>query len=206
MHGSQHIALPADPAEQSRALAPAADAVRQGALVVFPTETVYGIAVRADNQAACMRLRTAKKRPDAKPFAFHVGSWDMARRVMGDQPPSIVALLEKFLPGPFTFLLDVAGETHGLRFPESTPAQVFLDLCAVPVAATSANISGEPSPTDAAMTAALWPVASYVIDGGPTALRGDSTVVDLTVEPPRCVRCGIAPWPRDSRTNNNRLT
>jgi len=89
----------------------------------------------------------------------------------------------------------VAGVKTGFRFPSDPVAQAFLQACGVPIVATSANLSGEPSPYDAAATLSVAAHAAYVIDVGPTALRGDSTIVDLTVNPPVCVRRGVAAWP-----------
>jgi L-threonylcarbamoyladenylate synthase len=93
-----------------------------------------------------------------------------------------------------TFLLDVAGRKVGFRFPSDPVAQVLLHDCGVPVVATSANLSGQPSPISAEMSAELAYSAAYLIDAGPTEWGGDSTIVDLTDDPPRCVRRGVVPW------------
>ncbi|MCX7847100.1 MAG: L-threonylcarbamoyladenylate synthase [bacterium] len=182
-------------ADAASALAAAAEAVRRGALVIFPTETVYGIAARADDPAALQALYAAKGRPPEKPCAYHIGDWEIFAQLAGPQPPDILALLRRSWPGPVTFLLRVKDETRGFRFPSHAIGQQFLHLCGVPVFGTSANRSGAPSPCDAEATREVAPYAAYVIDAGPTPLRGDSTVVDLTQDPPVCVRRGVAPWP-----------
>lgn len=171
----------------------AADALRNGACVIFPTETVYGIAVRADDPTAVARIFTAKQRPQEKPLAYHIGSWDMFTRIAGEIDPALYAILSRYWPGPVSFLCDVKGVTQGFRFPSHPVAQQFLCACDVPVVATSANISGAPSPISADQTYALADYVAYIIDAGPTPLRGDSTIVDLTVSPPRCIRAGVIP-------------
>lgn len=176
-------------------LAPAAEAVRRGALVIFPTETVYGIAARADDPAALQALYAAKGRPPEKPCAYHIGDWEMFHHLAGAQTTAFMEIIRPCWPGPVTFLLNVHGETRGFRFPNHPIGQLFLHMCCVPVLGTSANRSGAPSPCDAAATRDVALHCAYVIDAGPTPLRGDSTVVDLTCTPPVCVRRGVAPWP-----------
>ncbi|MCX7005122.1 MAG: L-threonylcarbamoyladenylate synthase [bacterium] len=184
-------------ADLPAALQPAVEALLRGELVIFPTETCYGIGARADNPAAIQRIYAAKQRPAGKPFAYHLGDWAMFNSVVGATTIDILCRLQSHWPGPITFLLDVAEIKTGFRFPSDPVAQAFLQACGVPVVATSANLSGEPSPFDAAMTRGVAPHAAVVIDAGPTTLRGDSTIVDLTVNPPVCVRRGVAPWPCD---------
>ena len=179
----------------SAELQPAVNALVHGDLVVFPTETCYGIGARADNPAAIQRIYAAKQRPADKPFAYHIGDWAMFRQLTSQVKHDVFCQVRAYWPGPVTFLLDVAGVKTGFRFPSDPVAQAFLHACGVPVVATSANLSGEPSPYDAAATASVAAHAAVVIDAGPTALRGDSTIVDLTCNPPVCVRRGVAPWP-----------
>ena len=182
-------------ADLPAALQPAVAALLRGALVIFPTETCYGIGAHADNPAAVQRIYAAKQRPADKPLAYHIGDWAMFHHLAGALTNSIACRLRACWPGPITFLLEVAGTKTGFRFPSDPVAQAFLQACGVPVVATSANLSGEPSPFDAAMTRGVAPHAAVIIDAGPTTLRGDSTIVDLTGDPPVCVRRGVAPWP-----------
>lgn len=184
--------------DAAAALAPAADAVRHGALVIFPTETVYGIAARADDPAAVQALYAAKGRPPEKPCAYHIGDWEMFHHLAGAQSSEILNLVQPCWPGPVTFLLNVRGALRGFRFPSHPIGQLFLHMCGITVLGTSANCSGAPSPCDAESTREVAPHAAYVIDAGPTPLRGDSTVVDLTCTPAVCVRRGVAPWPPDA--------
>ena len=188
------IMIPAGEQEITDLLAPAAEAVRQGEIVIFPTETVYGIGARADIPEAVEKIYRAKQRPKDKPFAYHVGSWEMIERIMGIIPPAIDVVLRRYLPGPFTFLVNAGGEKAGIRFPSHPVARQFLELCAVPVVATSANVSGQASPVTAEMTYAMWGWAAWCINAGPTERKLDSTIVDLTAEPPVCLRQGSIPW------------
>jgi L-threonylcarbamoyladenylate synthase len=175
-------------------VAPAADALRAGELVIFPTETVYGLGAAAGCRDAVVRIYAVKQRATDKPLGYHIGSWEMFDRIAGQVPQATRALLERHWPGPTTFLLKVGDEKVGFRFPSDPVAQCLLTTADVPVVATSANISGADSPTHAGMTDALAYCAAYVIDAGPTMWRGDSTIVDLAEEPPRCVRRGVVPW------------
>ena len=175
-------------------LIPAAKAIKQGELVIFPTETVYGIAARADMPSAIQKIYDAKNRPSGKPFAYHIGSWEMMLRITGKLPENILKILKTYLPGAYTFLLNINGVKIGVRFPTCPVAQTFLDECNCPVMATSANISNEPSPTNIDMTTAIQKYAAYIIDAGPTHEKGESTVVDLTTNPPKVVRQGSGWW------------
>jgi len=175
-------------------LIPAAEAIKQGELVIFPTETVYGIAARADMPLSVQKIYDAKNRPVGKPFAYHIGSWEMMLRITGNLPENILEILKTYLPGAYTFLLNINGVKTGVRFPTCPVAQAFLDKCNCPIMATSANISGEPSPTNINMTSAIQKYAAYVIDTGPTSEKGESTVVDLTTTPPTVVRQGSGLW------------
>ncbi len=194
MPGPTKISITRETPDMTNALLPAVEAIKRGELVVFPTETVYGIAARADMPDAVQRIYDAKTRPPDKPLAFHIGSWRMLRRIAGALPDDVREALKEYWPGPVTFLLDVGGRKLGFRFPDHPVARSFLRACEMPVLATSANSSGAPSPINADMAASLAEHASYIIDAGPTSLAGDSTVVDLTVSPPQCLRRGVAEW------------
>ena len=175
----------------SKELVQAAEALRSGELVIFPTETVYGVGASAENPEAIRRIFKAKKRPNGKPFAFHIGSWETFHQIAGEVTEDKIKILKKYWPGPITFLLNINNEKVGFRFPDNTVAIKFLNECKVPVVATSANISNQPSPINIEMTSGIWEDVAYAIDSGSTDYRGDSTVVDLSVSPPKCLREGI---------------
>ncbi len=185
------ITIQSEEIDFSKKLVLAAEALRSGELVIFPTETVYGVGASAENPEAIKKIFTAKKRPGGKPFAFHIGSWKTFQQIAGQVSENNLKILKKYWPGPITFLLNVNNEKIGFRFPDNPVACQFLNECKVSVVATSANISDQPSPINIEMTSGIWEDVAYAIDSGPTDHRGDSTVVDLSVSPPKCLREGI---------------
>ena len=163
------------------ALEEAAKMLRSGGLVVFPTETVYGIGADATNPKAIERLNQVKGRPPEKPYSLHLHSREQMRLYVDQIPPMAERLMERFWPGPLTIVMPSKdGKTVGFRLPDHPIAQAFLAACGVPVAAPSANRSGTPPPTDAhEALAALDGAADCVLDGGPTRLGRESTVVEI---------------------------
>jgi len=142
------------PAEQVKE---AAAYIKKGGLVVFPTETVYGLGASAFNPVACARIFSAKGRPSDNPLIVHVADEAQLAEVAGELPPQALALKKAFWPGPLSLIvpknpnlpdLVTAGlPTVAVRWPRSASAQAFLKECGVAVAAPSANVSGAPSPT-----------------------------------------------------------
>lgn len=182
--------------EQRRLAARAAEALRAGGLVVFPTDTVYGIGVDPSNPQAIRRIYRAKGRPDEKAIAWLVESIDRVRAycVVDGRAER---LAEQFWPGALTMVLKRHAPTAGdldtlaVRAPAHPIALALISATGGPVATTSANRSGEPSPRTAAEADAQvgrW--ADLLIDAGPTPGGIDSTVVDLSVNPPRLLRPG----------------
>ena len=163
------------------AIAEAARIVRQGGLVAFPTETVYGLGADATNPQAIARLNRVKGRPPEKPYSLHLHSLEQVRALTAAVPPVAQRLMKRFWPGPLTIVIPSAeGNTIGLRLPDRPIAQAFLKACNVPVAAPSANRSGSPPPTDVnEVLAALDGAVDCVLDGGPTRLGRESTVVEV---------------------------
>ena len=159
----------------------AARLLRSGGLVAFPTETVYGLGVDALNAAAIARLNAVKGRPPEKPYSWHVYSVDQLPAFVGEISPVAERLMDRFWPGPLTIILPKAdGKTIGFRLPDHPVAQAFLKACQVPVAAPSANRSGQPPPTDAEeVLAALNGTFDCLLDSGPTRLGRESTVVEV---------------------------
>ncbi len=182
-------------------IAEAAAILRQGGLVAFPTETVFGLGVDATNEEALLKLFAAKGRPTDNPLIVHVAEvnrWPMVARTM---PPIAERLLSRFAPGPLTVVVPkhpsicasvTAGlDTVGIRIPDHPQARRFLAECNVPIAAPSANRSGMPSGT-------TWQTVLEDLDGRIDAvLRGstcaigiESTVVDCMSVPPKLLRPG----------------
>lgn len=183
-------------------LSRAAEALKRGETVVFPTETVYGIGVDAFNENAVRALYEKKKRPFDKPLLMHISSLEMAESiaVLDD---STRDLIRRYTPGPLTLVVkrknslpSVAvsdGDTVGLRFPSNS---VFVELSkafGAPIAATSANISGCKSASNANELAPVLDIADMVIDGGECEYGLESTIVSLVGERPKILRQGSFP-------------
>ena len=162
-------------------LAEAAAILRRGGLVAFPTETVYGLAADATNPAAIERLNQVKGRPPEKPYSLHLHSAAQVHGFVTRIPPMAAQLMERFWPGPLTIVMpSKEGTTVGFRLPDHPVASAFLKACGVPVVAPSANRSGSPPPTDAKeVLAALDGSFDCLLDGGPTQMGRESTVVEV---------------------------
>lgn len=188
-------AIPAD------AIALAAGLLRAGEVVAFPTETVYGLGADATNAAAVARIFAAKERPLSDPLIVHLADAAQLAEVARDIPPEAERLAERFWPGPLTLVLPrqeripaivaAGGATIGVRVPAHPVALALLRAANLPVAAPSANRFMHTSPTTAAhVLADLDGRIACVLDGGPTPVGVESTVVDLTTSPPRLLRPG----------------
>jgi L-threonylcarbamoyladenylate synthase len=186
-----------DPAE----LGPAVDALRQGRLVAFPTETVYGLGAHALDPAAVGRIYAAKGRPGYNPLIVHSASAAAARALASEWPSAAEALAEAFWPGPLTLVVPrapglpdavTAGLSNvGLRVPAHPVAQALLTEAGIPVAAPSANRSTELSPTTAEhVIRSLGDRVDWVIDGGTCPVGIESTVVSVAGPVPTILRPG----------------
>ncbi len=184
-------------------IAEAARLLAAGGLVAFPTETVYGLGADATDARAVARLFAAKGRPSFNPLIAHVADVAAARRA-GKLSPLADKLAAVFWPGPLTLVVpasDVVCElaraglaTVALRVPKHPVAQALLAAFGKPIAAPSANRSGHVSPTTADhVLADLEGRVDLVVDGGPTPLGLESTIVDLSGEAPRLLRPGGIP-------------
>lgn len=167
----------------------AAEVLRAGGLVAFPTETVYGLGARADDPAAVARIYAAKGRPATNPTIVHVPDVDAARRV-GTFGVAATALAEAFWPGPLTLVVDriagavadattAGGPSVGVRVPAHPVARALLRAAGVPVAAPSANRSTHVSPTRAEhVVRSLGSAVDVILDGGAADRGIESTIVD----------------------------
>ena len=186
-------------------IAEAARLIRHGRLVAMPTETVYGLAADAGNDAAVAGIFAAKDRPSFNPLIVHVPDLATADQ-LGYFDARAVRLAEQFWPGALTVvvrrrpharlsLLVSAGlDTVALRVPAHLVAQSLLRFCGRPLAAPSANRSGRISPTAAAhVEELLGSTVDLILDGGPCFIGLESTVVDLTAPVPRLLRPGGVP-------------
>ncbi len=180
----------------------AAAALRAGQLVAFPTETVYGLGANTLDSAAIARLFAAKGRPATNPLIVHVADAAELPSVVSDVPPLAARLIAAFWPGPLTLVLlknaavpdavTAGGPTVAVRCPNHPLAQELLRAAGVPVAAPSANRSGELSPTTADhVLASLNGRIDFVLDGGACPGGLESTVLDVTGPLPRLLRLGL---------------
>jgi len=179
----------------------AAQLLRAGELVAIPTETVYGLAANALDEAAVAKIFAAKGRPQDNPLIVHVYDREQAQSLVKAWPFTAQRLAEAFWPGPLTFILQreerVPGivsaglSTLALRVPSHLAAQALLWAAGIPLAAPSANRSGSPSPTLAShVLDDLNGKIAAVLDAGPCAIGVESTVLDLTREIPLLLRPG----------------
>ncbi|WP_425058664.1 Threonylcarbamoyl-AMP synthase [Sporomusa carbonis] len=182
-------------------LAAAADILKQGGLVAFPTETVYGLGANGLDAHAVAGIFRAKGRPADNPLILHIDSPDKINDLAVSVPGSAQALIGQYWPGPLTVIVErrscvpdaVTGglNTVAVRLPASLIARELIRLAGVPVAAPSANISGRPSPTAAQdVLADMDGKIDAVIDAGPCAIGVESTVVDCTTPVPTLLRPG----------------
>lgn len=176
------------------AIALAATLIRRGELVAFPTETVYGLGGHALDEQAVQAIFTAKGRPASDPLIVHLADRRDLPHVAASIPPLAAQLAATFWPGPLTLIVPrhpqvplavTAGrETVAVRVPAHPVAQALLQAAEVPVAAPSANRFGHTSPTTADhVLADLNGRIAAVIDGGPTPIGIESTVLDCTTTP-----------------------
>jgi L-threonylcarbamoyladenylate synthase len=179
----------------------AAAVIKSGGVVVFPTETVYGIGADAFNGNACSKIFKAKNRPADNPLIVHISSLKQLDGVARDITDDFLDKAKILWPGPVTFILKKnaripdevsAGlDTVAVRMPASTIALRLIDESKVPIAAPSANISQKPSSTNAKhVVADLDGKVDMIIDGGDTAFGLESTVINMTTDPPMLLRPG----------------
>jgi L-threonylcarbamoyladenylate synthase len=180
----------------------AAELLRAGDVVALPTETVYGLAANALDEGAVSRIFEIKGRPAHNPIIVHIASLEMAKRCVSLWPPIAENLARAFWPGPLTLVLprskeipDVVtagGPTVGVRWPSHPFIQAVIRECGFPLAAPSANLSNQLSPTNAShVQKSLGNKIPLVIDGGQSQVGIESTVLDLTAFPPRLLRPGM---------------
>lgn len=170
----------------------ASQVLAAGGLVVIPTETVYGIAADMRNKQTMERLCRIKKRPEGKPFSLHIADKKAVEDVASGIPVAAYKLMNRFWPGPLTVVLNAkGGGTIGIRMPAHQVALRLIVLSGVPVVCPSANIAGNPPPSNCGEALSeLEGLVDLALDSGQTPLKEESTVVDVTREPPRILREG----------------
>ncbi|HXL03214.1 MAG TPA: L-threonylcarbamoyladenylate synthase [Bacillota bacterium] len=179
----------------------AAAIIKAGGLVAFPTETVYGLGADGLKADTVDKIFLAKGRPQDNPLILHVASPDDILRVATEVSPIVDKLVQLFWPGPLTLVLPKQSHvpdkvsaglpTIGVRMPDNIIALTLIAESGTLLAAPSANLSGRPSPTLASHVADdMWGKVDLILDGGPTRLGVESTVLDLMEDPPRILRPG----------------
>ena len=175
--------------------------LKEGGLVAFPTETVYGLGADALNEDAAKKIYAAKGRPSDNPLIIHITNMKALEKIVSEVPEKAVKVAEKYWPGPLTMIFNKSdivpyGTTGGLdtvavRMPSHEGARQLIESAGVPVAAPSANTSGRPSPTTAEhVKEDLWGRIDMIIDGGPVGIGVESTIIDVTEETPTILRPG----------------
>ena len=184
-----------------KSLLVAGEIIKNGGIVAFPTETVYGLGANAYDETAIDKIYAAKGRPSDNPLIVHIADAGDIYKVAREVPENAKKLIDKFAPGPFTLILKkqadipdkvTAGlDTVGVRIPQNETARAFIKASGVPIAAPSANISGRPSPTKAEHAIAdLDGRADAIICGGNSEVGVESTIIDVTGEIPVILRPG----------------
>ena len=182
-------------------IARAGEILKQGGLVAFPTETVYGLGANALDAKAAERTYAAKGRPSDNPLIVHIADADALEAIVKNVPEKAYAVIEKFWPGPLTLIFEKDdkvpyGTTGGLdtvavRMPVNEIARQLIRAGGGYVSAPSANTSGRPSPTSAQHVAEdLEGKIEMILDGGSVDIGVESTILDMTVEPPMILRPG----------------
>lgn len=175
--------------------------IKNGGLVAFPTETVYGLGGDALNKESAKKIYAAKGRPSDNPLIVHICKWDDLKKIVKKIPDSAKALADAFWPGPLTMIFEkndlVPDETTGglstvaVRYPNHKTALAFIEAAGGYVAAPSANVSGRPSPTEGKYVYEdMNGRIEMILDGGLVGIGLESTIVDLTEEIPVILRPG----------------
>ncbi|MFY9217576.1 MAG: L-threonylcarbamoyladenylate synthase [Tepidanaerobacteraceae bacterium] len=179
----------------------AAEIIRNGGLVAFPTETVYGLGGNALDEDAARKIYAAKGRPQDNPLIVHIADISQLDELVKEIPERAKLLMDKFWPGPLTIIFNKSGlvpfgttgglDTVAIRMPSHPVALELIKEAAVPIAAPSANISGRPSPVTAQDVAEdLVGRIEMILDGGKASVGVESTVLDLSEELPIILRPG----------------
>ena len=169
----------------------AADQVKHGAVIVFPTETVYGIGAHPQQPAAVQRVYELKGRSIDKPLQLLIGDKEIVHHYVNEMPVAARKLMRRYWPGPLTMVFPRRGETIGLRMPNHAVALKLIKLCGGALYATSANMSGFPDTDDFACARALFNhKANIIIDGGECEIGAPSSVVMFEGEKMRILREG----------------
>ncbi|MFP4460831.1 MAG: L-threonylcarbamoyladenylate synthase [Thermotogota bacterium] len=196
-----YISVNSSEFDQSEEFLQCVEDLRAGKLVIFPTETVYGLGAVINNVEALKGIYMAKGRPSDNPLIVHIGEIDQIWQIIEKDPPKLFwKLTEKFWPGPVTFIVKKAKtcsdiitgkrESVAVRFPSNRIAKRLIKLCGIPVAAPSANISGLPSPTRPEHLNEMKGRVQWIVETQPLEFGIESTIISLLNETPVLLRPG----------------
>jgi L-threonylcarbamoyladenylate synthase len=191
----------------ARIVTSAAHVIRNGGVILYPTDTVYGLGCSAHDAAAIQRVFEIKRRPDDKPTLLLVRDRAMLDTLVAEFPPVARKLAEKFWPGPLTIIFRSKPDVHplltggagrvGVRIPDNEFCKRLLEETGVPIVSTSANISGSEGPQNiGTLRSEFGGLVDLVIDAGPPASFLPSTVVDVSDGSLKVVREGVIPAPK----------
>ncbi len=194
-------------APEDRAMVLAAEVLQAGGVIVYPTETLYGLGANAWNPVAIRKVHDLKRRPDNKPILVIVASDEAVRGLAVEISTAAHALMKAFWPGPLTLVFTAAPGvsdgltqgtgTIGIRIPSSPLCRALATLCGYPVTSTSANVSGGSAPQSVQeVETALGPGVDLYLDAGTLPPSLPSTIVDVSEERPRLIRAGAVPTDR----------
>ena len=179
----------------------AANLIRKGEVIAFPTETVYGLGANALDPSSISKIYKIKGRPSDNPLIVHIADMKTFSTLVGDIPPKASRIISRFWPGPITLVLKKSKilpeittgglNTVAVRMPKNNVALEIIKVSRFPIAAPSANISGKPSPTNAShVKDDLNGKIKLILDGGSTEIGIESTVIDMTQRTPVILRPG----------------
>ncbi|MFA6350454.1 MAG: L-threonylcarbamoyladenylate synthase [Candidatus Omnitrophota bacterium] len=173
-----------------------ADVLRDGGLVVIPTDTVYGVAANMLNKKAMQRLNELKERPKNKPFSLHIDEKEQLEKYCRNVPVAAYKLIDKFWPGPLTLILpsNQRNSTVGVRLPDDHIALGIISAAAVPIVCPSANLSGNPAPVEFKQAIKDFNgLVDMAVDSGRTKFAQESTIVNVNAAQAAIVREGAVP-------------
>jgi len=182
----------------------AVELLRAGGIGAFPTDTVYGLGARIDSETAIKKIFKAKGRSHGQPLPILIADAEQLRQIAAQIPPLAWKLAERFWPGGLTIvvpkapqisdLISAGGSTVAVRLPKHPVPVALIRGLGMPIIGTSANLSGQPSPVTAEdVITQLGEKLDFVIDGGCCPGGKESTIIDLTQQPPRILREGAIP-------------
>lgn len=176
---------------QASRIKKAAEFLRRSGIAAVPTETVYGLACNAEDTAALDRLYAIKGRPENKPFTIQIANFSQLRNYIDELPPELETILKNFWPGALTVIVNAKSGKTGLRMPDNKIACSIIEEAKVPLAVTSANLSGKPSALSAREVLESFDgKIGLVVDDGKIAGGVESTILDCTKTPFAIIRKG----------------